>query len=185
MSTLKKNQPMIKLSDKFLFISMFTLSLISILSIPAPLTNLPLNALIQEAIPLPIAIFSLLLPFGMYFGIISHQKYKFEHLLKKEKAKSKKKNQSNIIFRCRYKPQDNGILLELKNVNSYDWTKTVVLVEREYLHEKTTEKIKIGKLVSGKTITFPCKINHEECSQWQILLLCQEGRLLDFLDQWK
>lgn len=181
---IKKPETCVNKSEVSLCILTGVVAFLCTVPIPAPVAGDILNAPILAALPLQVAILAWVLPIGMYFGFMVSAQIRFNDRVKEHYAKLEQSPTQRIIFRSHWREHGSGTLWEVRNCNCFVWTNVELLIEKRVGERLENEKQKVGVLASGERFRIESRLSNEETAQWRLMVVCAQGSLIDFPDQW-
>jgi len=158
------------------------IGLASTLAISDPFSIFPSNfnhALLQ-AIPPRVGILILTLPIIAFFGLNVMEKCYFVELEKKdERLKDLKMREQTLLFLARYRSKGKTTVWEITNRSVFPWNNAKFFIERDIDGEKLTEKQQLKHIEPMKRITLTSKLAALPGAQWRVMILAEEGFLVD------
>ena len=125
------------------------------------------------------------LPIVIYYAFIVSGKVKFNDRLKENHDAFERGKKRRIVFRAKFKPQPHeGTVWKLRNCNQFVWTKTTVLIERRVGEAVDNEKHDLGVVTGGENVVIESKLSPQDLAHWRIMVICPQGRLINFPEQW-
>jgi hypothetical protein len=145
----------------------------------------PFNHLLTQAIPTPVAGLMLLIPFFIYFGISSMQRGKYADYLVQQARAREENMKGAVALACRYKATSSqGTAWEFVNENPYPWTKVTLLIERDIDGFKSNERHHLPAINPRQKVTIESDLKTTTTAQWRIMMISDQGRVIDFPDPW-
>jgi hypothetical protein len=139
------------------------------------------NVMILQAIPLRVALLMFVVPFAIYLSILATEKVYYYEFVEREKRRGElKKKARKLIFTSRYRPREEKTIFDITNRSAFSWTNARIFVERRCDNEKLTEKHEMGDVEPLKRITLQTNLNCIPGSRWRVMVLTEEGYLIDF-----
>jgi hypothetical protein len=168
--------------DNLLVFATGFIALALILAIPTSLSGElgALNAALIRAVPLPVAILALGIPFAIYFALHLQGLEEQNALLRERQRRERIRLTGRIIFRSWCRPHIHGSTWDVVNGNRFAWTDTRILIERQTGDELICEKHQLGDVAPGQRITIDSPLQDQDCTTWRIMVLSCEGSQTDF-----
>ena len=144
-----------------------------------------INQSLMDAITLPVGIIMLVVPLLMYFGIHVNQQHKFDDLVRERNRRQATTAVTKLLYRSRFRGDESGTQWEITNANNFPWNGAKMLIERTFDGERLTEKVDLGAVPTGSTVTVEANLVDIETARWRIMVISKEGQLVDFPDHWR
>ncbi|SCC90619.1 hypothetical protein SCG7086_BU_00030 [Chlamydiales bacterium SCGC AG-110-P3] len=185
MNGLTRPENFVSPNDKRLIVVSLFVASACVFGISSPLGTGLINQSIMDAITLPVGIIMLGISILMYFGIHVNQQHKFDELVRERNRRMSSIAIKKLLYRCRFRSDEDGTQWEMTNANNFNWSKAKMLVERTHDGESITEKIDLGPVPMGTTVTVKAQLVDIELARWRVMVVSKEGQLVDFPDRWQ
>ena len=174
----------IKKRDKLITLSTLATALTCSVSIALPGVGL-LNETMLQAIPNNVAMMMLLLPLAIYCALWTQQEVKLNDYIKEKIEKEQGLARRQLVARIQFKNTHRGTSWEIRNMNPFPWTRTKLLIERDFNGEVECEKYQLDHIKNGEKLVVNSHLHNEETAHWRVMLITDQGRVVEFPDRWQ
>ncbi len=173
------------MSNKILVLMALFVSLLCIVPIPSPLGGTPWNFLLLQAIPPPVALLLLLIPFILHRALVVAAQVSNNDRAIQQRQIREARAKDHLIFGSRYRDdEEGGTVWEIVNKNKFPWTETMLLIEKDLHGDKKTEKHKIGLLHGQQRLKIKSSLTAASTANWRVMAITDQGKVIDFPDEW-
>lgn len=151
--------------------------------LPNPMGGAPLNVLLIQAIPLPLALLLCTLPVIIHHAIYLCALTERDEVRLENRRRARLQLTGRVVFRARFKSHKQGSSWNIVNLNKFPWRDTKVLIERVDRGELICEKHQFDEVPAGKTLRVDSELQDLDFSSWRIMVLTREGSHVDFPDR--
>lgn len=186
MASIERPETFLRPNDHRMVRVSLAIALAFLITIPAlPYSYLPLNFWLQEVIPLPVALLFLVAPFAMYAAISVNQQVKFNDYVKRRNREAETKTYGKVLFLAQMRGNaEGGTEWRVRNANGFDWTNCRLMLELRQGADTDTETHELGTVKGQAEVRIQSKLPMSDQTQWRVMVITDQGRLIDFPDHW-